>query len=122
MQIRLLGNIPVVSAILVSVLIAFTQKASTTPDHHDLTQLSATKTSPCANGKESGLPLPSRFLPAKLSEFQGQLKSFLTSGKYRSLNWCEDKSLRDTGPFINGVTYGVHPTVKIYYSPDVIKW
>ena len=41
------------------------------------------QTSPCANGKESGLPLPSSFLPAKLPEFQTQLKSFLTSGKYQ---------------------------------------
>src|SRR5215211_7763727 len=78
--------------------------------------------SPCANGQESGLPLPSKFLPAKLSEFQAQLKSFLSSGKYKTLNWCEDKKLRDTGPFVNNVSYGVHPTVKIYYSPAVINW
>lgn len=80
------------------------------------------QTSPCANGKESGLPLPSSFLPAKLADFQTQLKSFLTSGKYKELKWCEDKKLRDTGPFVNNVSYGVHPTVKIYYSPDVIDW
>lgn len=80
------------------------------------------QSSPCANGKESGLPLPSTFLPAKLSEFQTQLKSFLTSGKYKTLTWCEDKKLRDTGPFVNTVSYGVHPTVKIYYSPAVINW
>ncbi|HEX2269186.1 MAG TPA: cytochrome P460 family protein [Pyrinomonadaceae bacterium] len=80
------------------------------------------QTSPCATGSESGLPLPSTFLPARLPEFQAQLKSFLSSGKYRTLNWCEDKRLRDTGPFINGASYGVHPTVKIYYSPVVINW
>src|SRR5688500_2215752 len=80
------------------------------------------QTSPCAKGHESGLPLPSTFLPAKLPEFQSQLKTFLTSGKYRTLNWCEDKKLRDTGPFVNGVSFGVHPTVKIYYSPSVIDW
>src|ERR1051325_11298868 len=102
MQIRLLGNILVLCLISVSVCKA--------------------QTSPCAKGDESGLPLPSSFLPARLSEFQAQLKSFLTSGKYRTLNWCEDKKLRDTGPFINGASYGVHPTVKIYYSPNVIEW
>ena len=80
------------------------------------------QTSPCANGDESGLPLPSTFLPARLSEFQAQLKAFLSSGKYKNLKWCEDKKLRDTGPFVNGASYGVHPTVKIYYSPDVIDW
>ena len=50
-----------------------------------------TLVSPCEKAPESGLPLPSTFLPAKLPEFQSQLKTFLTSGKYRTLNWCEDK-------------------------------
>jgi hypothetical protein len=87
-----------------------------------LAQSAAAQKSPCAGAPESGLPLPSSFLPARLPEFQAQLKSFLTSGKYRTLKWCEDKKLRDTGPFVNGVSYGVHPTVKIYYSPNVIDW
>ena len=78
--------------------------------------------SPCASGKEAGLPLPSKFLPNKLPEFQALVKTFLTSGRYKNLNWCEDKALRDTGPFVNGVSYGVHPSVKIYYSPSVINW
>ena len=105
MQIRLPGKLLVVFFVLV-ILAASTQA----------------QTSPCANKDESGLPLPSKFLPAKLPEFQAQLKSFLTSGKYRTLKWCADKKLRDTGPFVNGVSYGVHPTVKIYYSPAVIDW
>lgn len=79
-------------------------------------------TSPCAGAQESGLPLPSLFLPSKLPDFQYKLKAFLTSNTYRNLQWCEDKALRDTGPFVNGVSYGVHPTVKIYYSPSVITW
>lgn len=48
--------------------------------------------------------------------------------------WARDKKIRDTGPTIsagpNGLTfgltgdldYGVHPSVRIYYSPDVMKW
>lgn len=78
--------------------------------------------SPCAGGEESGLPLPSTFLPNRLPQFQARVKDFLVSGRYMKLSWCEDKALRDTGPFLNGVSYGVHPTVKIYYSPSVIKW
>ena len=78
--------------------------------------------SPCASGKEADLPLPSKFLPNKLPEFQALVKTFLTSSRYKNLNWCEDKALRDTGPFVNGVSYGVHPSVKIYYSPSVINW
>ena len=121
MQIRLLGNILVLCLIVVSVLVVVT-KALSNPQDRSTKQAPVAQTSPCAGGQESGLPLPSSFLPAKLPEFQAQLKSFLSSGKYRSLNWCEDKKLRDTGPFVNGVSYGVHPTVKIYYSPAVINW
>ena len=105
MQLRLLAN-----TLLLSLLLVFCNSST------------QGQTSPCANADESGLPLPSTFLPARLPEFQTQLKTFLTSGKYRTLNWCEDKKLRDTGPFVNGVSYGVHPTVKIYYSPKVIEW
>jgi cytochrome P460 len=107
MQIRLPGNLLVLCLILVAC---------------GTGQTAVGQTSPCANRDESGLPLPSSFLPAKLPQFQAQLKSFLTSGKYRTLNWCEDKKFRDTGPFVNGVSYGVHPTVKIFYSPKVIDW
>ena len=108
MQIRLPGNILVLCLSVCALLI--------------LTPSTAAQTSPCAGGDESGLPLPSTFLPGRLPEFQAQLRTFLSSGKYRNLKWCEDKRLRDTGPFVNGVSYGVHPTVKIYYSPVVIDW
>jgi hypothetical protein len=107
MRIRLLNVLPLFFALLF-VLTA--------------TQSTFAQTSPCAGKPESGLPLPSSFLPARLSEFQAQLKKFLTDGKYRTLTWCEDKTYRDTGPFVNGISYGVHPTVKIYYSPKVIDW
>ena len=105
MQMRVIRNVLVLSL----ALICFAQSA-------------VAQKSPCAGKPESGLPLPSTFLPARLSQFQTQLKTFLTSGRYRDLKWCEDKKLRDTGPFVNGVSYGVHPTVKIYYSPAVIDW
>jgi hypothetical protein len=98
------------------------QKILTNVNRPEMKQGVGELISPCAKGQESGLPLPSSFLPNRVSEFQAQLKAFLTSGKYRNLNWCEDKGLRDTGPFINGVSYGVHPTVKIYYSPTVVNW
>ena len=61
MQIRLTRNILVLCFVLVV-----------------LSPSIAAQTSPCANGDESGLPLPSSFLPARLPEFQAQLKSFLS--------------------------------------------
>jgi hypothetical protein len=44
--------------------------------------------------------------------------------------WTRDKSVRDTGPYIGGeaigrdgdLDYGVHPAVRIYYSPEVMGW
>src|SRR6201988_45279 len=120
MHIRWLGKILVLCLIVISIAVVMMKLAPTTLA--DRAPSPAVQTSPCADGQESGLPLPSSFLPARLPEFQTQLKSFLSSGKYKTLKWCEDKKLRDTGPFVNGVSYGVHPTVKIYYSPSVINW
>ena len=73
-------------------------------------------------GARSPLPLPSTFLPERLPEFQKILTDFLQGGDYRRLGWSEDKGLRDTGPFIKNFSFGVHPTVKIYYSPEVMEW
>jgi Cytochrome P460 len=80
------------------------------------------QTTPTNFGKRSPLPLPSGFLPERLPEFQKILTDFLERGDYLRLGWSEDKGLRDTGPFIRTVSFGVHPTVKIYYSPEVMHW
>lgn len=68
------------------------------------------------------LPLPSTFLPARLPQYQEQLARFLQCRQYAKLGWAEDKAVRDTGPYVNGSYYGVHPAVKIYYSPEVVRW
>jgi hypothetical protein len=73
-------------------------------------------------GLDANLPLPSTFLPDRLPEFQKKLTAFLKHGDYRALKWCEDKSIRDTGPYINQMSYGTHKAVKIYYSPEIMKW
>src|SRR5204863_7327725 len=73
-------------------------------------------------GARSPLPLPSTFLPERLPEFQKILTKFLQGGDYQRLGWSEDKGLRDTGPFIRNFSFGVHPTVKIYYSPEIMEW
>lgn len=80
------------------------------------------ETSPKNFGKRSPLPLPSTFLPERLPEFQKVLTDFLQHGDYLRLGWSEDKGLRDTGPFIRNFSFGVHPTVKIYYSPEIMNW
>jgi hypothetical protein len=68
------------------------------------------------------LPLPSSFLPGRLPAFQEQLARFLQCRQYANLDWAEDKGVRDTGPYVSGNYYGVHPAVKIYYSPQVVRW
>ena len=50
----------------------------------DLMQPVGWQVSPCANGKESNLPLPSSFLPNKLPSFQLKVKEFLVSGDIRT--------------------------------------
>lgn len=68
------------------------------------------------------LPLPSSFLPGRMPAFQEQLARFLQCRQYAKLEWAEDKGVRDTGPYVNQSYYGVHPAVKIYYSPQVVGW
>lgn len=61
-------------------------------------------------------------LPSRIGVdcFEKKLDAFLQSGGY--LNWQHDREIRSTGPYINGDSYGVHPAVKIYYSPAMWDW
>jgi hypothetical protein len=78
---------------------------------------------PCTMKEESGLPLPSTFSQSNdPAAFQKILSDFLTKDKYETLGWCSDKSVRDTGPYINGAYYGTHPVVRVWYSPNFAKW
>ncbi len=65
----------------------------------------------------SGLPQPSSL---RLQDYEKQLFSWLVERKYNK--WTADERVRDTGPFVDGESYGVHPAVRIYYSPEVIDW
>ena len=78
----------------------------------------------CLNAKPvpKALRLPAVVPPGEPVAIERQMLSYLESYAYRGLDWCHDKSIRDTGPFINGVSYGTHPAVRIYYSPEVIAW
>jgi hypothetical protein len=83
--------------------------------------------SPCAGAREHSLPLPTAVPPTRFVDFEKAILAFLQSGEYKRLGWCRDKGstrfpLRDTGPFIQGVYYGTHPAVRIYYSPRAMEW
>ncbi|HZI18638.1 MAG TPA: cytochrome P460 family protein [Pyrinomonadaceae bacterium] len=121
---------PVVSACAVAAAIALTISAALTGGpstraaggRPSASALAAAEPDCVREGKENPLPLPTSFLPARPTAFQPVLAKFLESGEYRRLGWCSDKGVRDTGPFVAGTYYGVHPAVKIYYSPGVMRW
>lgn len=77
----------------------------------------------CLDAPESRLPLPSSFATSDdPAAFQNLLTAFLVAGRYERLGWCQDKTLRDTGPFLDGVYYGTHPVVRVWYSPAFARW
>ncbi|WP_413206870.1 hypothetical protein [Rhodospirillum sp. A1_3_36] len=36
--------------------------------------------------------------------------------------WKMDRTVRDTGPFIQSQYFGTHPAVRIHYSPEMVDW
>jgi hypothetical protein len=82
-------------------------------------QPSIVPTAQCPDAKENTLPLPSSMSP---DDFHDRLLTFLQNTEYVKLNWCVDKGVRDTGPYVSSNYLGVHPAVRIYYSPGVMSW
>jgi hypothetical protein len=76
----------------------------------------------CLGVEQRSLPLPSTVPASQFVEYEKRFLAFLQRGEYRKLGWCVDKGVRDTGPFIEGVYYGTHPAVRIYYSPTYMRW
>jgi len=79
---------------------------------------------PCPNAQPvpSQLRLPANLPPGEPVDFEKQVLKYLSTLEYRTLGWCEDKWVRDTGPFLNGAAAIVHSPVHIYYSPEVSTW
>ncbi|HZM88862.1 MAG TPA: hypothetical protein VFF31_20220, partial [Blastocatellia bacterium] len=79
----------------------------------------APKIAQCPDAKESSLPLPSSVSP---DSFHDQLLAFLKNNEYAKLQWCVDKGVRDTGPYVYSEYLGTHPAVRVYYSPAIMNW
>jgi hypothetical protein len=79
---------------------------------------------PCPNAQPvpQALRLPARVPAGEPVEFEKQVLHYLSTLEYRKLGWCEDKWVRDTGPYIKGNDAIVHPPVRIFYSPEVSAW
>src|SRR3954451_7644074 len=52
--------------------------------------------------------------PATAPGFQMSLQTFLDNKCYESSGWKHDPKIRGTN--------GVHPNVKVWYSPDIWQW
>lgn len=79
---------------------------------------------PCPYGAPvpQELRLPAKLPPGEPVEFEKQVLAYLSTLAYRNLHWCEDKWVRDTGPFMNAKGAVVHPPVRVFYSPEVSTW
>lgn len=85
----------------------------------------------CRSGHR-GRPADLGQRPAALSDLAAKnrydeaLRDFLRERRYVGLDWPHDRNWRLTGPYVgdppNGASYGVHPAVRIYYSPGVVDW
>ena len=73
----------------------------------------------CKNGREHAIPVPD---PLYLQDYEKVLYNFILRRQYVDLDWCVDKKVRDTGPWVEETYYGVHPAVRIYYSPKMMYW
>jgi hypothetical protein len=86
------------------------------------TEPGPSKTPECATSPKYPLPLPSSLAQKDFINYDQTLLAFASCGNYRGLGWKHDKRIRDTGPYVKGTFYGTHPSVHIYYSPQVIEW
>lgn len=86
--------------------------------------LEAETPNPCPNAKPvpAALRIPATLPPGEPVVFEKQVLYYLSTLEYRKLGWCEDKWVRDTGPYMKGSDAIVHPPVRVFYSPEVSKW
>ena len=80
--------------------------------------------SPCADAAAvpAELTLPAVVPPGEPVAVEKQLLDYLKTYQYRELGWCHDKGVRETGSYVDGVYSGPHPSVQVWYSPEMIDW
>lgn len=76
-------------------------------------------------GKPADLGVPGTLSDlARKNAFDERLQDFLANKGYK--DWVHDLTWRLTGPYVgeipDGKSYGVHPAVRIYYSPEIMEW
>lgn len=73
----------------------------------------------CAGTAPANLHNPSA---EPTNDYEKKFFKFVLDRDYAKLGWCMDKKIRDTGPFAKGTYFGVHPAVRMYYSPRMMYW
>ena len=104
---------------IVPTLVAFNSEAVGLDNPFNDDEPIPAKYSNASFGDPAGLPRPSTL---SIHKFEEHLFQFVHERKYQELGWSVDKTIRDTGPYINKRAYGTHPAVRVYYSPEVMKW
>lgn len=89
--------------------------------------LSLTCSAPAADSKKSlatvAAPNPSQDPVCKIWPGADQKALYAFLDHYCYYGWVKDQEVRNTGPYINDdLDFGVHPAVRVYYSPAMWKW
>lgn len=98
------------------------------PTEADIEKLCGDGTTKPDFGDPANLPVPPASLNnlAAKNRYDEALVNFINNRDYITKRWKSDLNWRMTGPYVgkigSGKSYGVHPAVKIYYSPEVTEW
>ena len=69
---------------------------------------------------QKGKALPSQM---GMTPFEKLLNAYTSQGCYKNdPRWKGDFEIRDTGAYLGGKYYGTHNAVRVYYSPEIVKW
>jgi len=78
------------------------------------------------SGAQRGCGWPLGQLPSRIGtkDFENNhLSKYIQSGCYKTdAGWKSDLEIRDTGAYLGGKYYGTHNAVRVYYSPEIVKW
>ncbi|HEX8635606.1 MAG TPA: hypothetical protein VF703_15775 [Pyrinomonadaceae bacterium] len=74
---------------------------------------------------QKGCGWPLRQLPSQIgtAAYEQLLSDYVNNECYKTdPGWKADWEIRDTGAYLGGKYYGTHNAVRVYYSPEIVKW
>ncbi|MDX6272332.1 MAG: hypothetical protein QOD28_3555 [Acidobacteriota bacterium] len=76
-------------------------------------------------GAQNRCGWPLRQLPSQIgtTAYEQLLSDYVNNECYKTdPGWKVDLEIRDTGAYLGGKYYGTHNAVRVYYSPEIVKW